>query len=772
MDQQPQLGGYPTNTTSGTVEETGLMNEPSQSVLYSSFKEGKLPTERLDEEEQRNMSRSIIRLFELEEEVEKEDEVMGDGDEEVEAVVDVEDRARRTERLKKALPMLAHLWWQDSIFIDEAAEKLADGARDSKWRVPLGDSGVLGFFLGISITQALRHSFKLQILRLIGNSCADTDENRERIVSANYIPTIISQLSDDTLLAFVIPVLYNVCVDYVPAQQQASKSYLSRELTTLISSPRFRNSMHFLGYVCKIFEMLIQQPSEPDIAPENTPIVLLNLAADRETPVDMEDYIALVNAAAGYLGHERFQKALIKTPLALDTTLTILVDSYTRFDSHPSIGPETTSEDDAKLLSRMRINLNQALSDISALPEFKEACPVVSPFASSLRRWLSSPQIQLQVCACIMLGNLARNDEACETFVHTARVHQPLVAILRDANDSQLLHAALGFLKNLALPLKNKEVLGASGLFEVLPRLWLLDILQPIQLSSISLTRQLLNGWMDNVHRICKRLTPDTDSPAHDRSKLSLLIALFDRTDVEPIRVEIARLITAVCRVFTAWKGVPQEELNRMRANFLQRHPDLGRPLSFMVSQTKWPIVRSEGWFTFAIMARHPDSAQCISDMMQDVSVFQPLVELLTGKPLLDYQASSPAASSAITTTSLATTSSQNQTTTPDTNPFGLSAEPQTPEPVMPEAQAAEMARIDRENALVLVSELLKNRGSEMAVMRRTLFEDLLKGGGELVMSYREAGAENGQGIWKDDVKHKAGLDFNGILEESVGELS
>jgi hypothetical protein len=44
----------------------------------------------------------------------------------------------------------------------------------AKWRVSLGDSGILNFFLGISITNTLRHSFKLQILRLIGNSCADT----------------------------------------------------------------------------------------------------------------------------------------------------------------------------------------------------------------------------------------------------------------------------------------------------------------------------------------------------------------------------------------------------------------------------------------------------------------------------------------------------------------------------------------------------------------------------------------------------------------------
>lgn len=496
------------------------------------------------------------------------------------------------------------------------------------------------------------------------------------------------------------------------------------------------------------------------MALDNTPIFLLRLASDRENPVDMEDYIALVNTAVSYLGHERFQKGLVRTPQALDTALAVLVDSYTRFDSHPSFDPSTTHEEEAKLLSQMRINLNSALSDISALPEFKEACPVVSPFSSSLRRWLSSEQIQLQVCACIMLGNLARDDEACGLFVHTARVHIPLISILKDVSDSQLLHAALGFLKNLSLPIKNKEIIGGSGIFEVVPRLWLLDILQPIQLSSISLTRQLVNGSMKNVTRACARLSTDEDSPAHERSNLSLLIALFDRTDVEPIKMEISRLITAVCRVFTAYKGRPAEELNETRRKFLLRHPDIGRPLSFMVSQTKWPIVRSEGWFVFALMARYPDSAQCISDMMQDVTVFQPLVEILTGKPLLDYKPAS--------TTDTPTSTSENDLST------ALGIEPQTPEPepVQPHAQAAEMARIDRENALVLVSELLKNRGSEMAVMRRTLFEDLLKGGGDLVVSYRKAKDGDGAAGWREPDGRCAGLSLQEVAVESISEIS
>lgn len=41
-----------------------------------------------------------------------------------------------------------------------------------------------------------------------------TDENRARVVAGNQLGRIVSLLGDDSILAFVIPVLYNICVDY------------------------------------------------------------------------------------------------------------------------------------------------------------------------------------------------------------------------------------------------------------------------------------------------------------------------------------------------------------------------------------------------------------------------------------------------------------------------------------------------------------------------------------------------------------------------------
>ncbi|KAF4629001.1 hypothetical protein G7Y89_g9148 [Cudoniella acicularis] len=758
------FGGTIASTQTAPLDPLDLLtsksNSPVPALPGDYFDPASLNLD-LSNEEQSKMAKSIREIFQLEEEPEDEDQAMGEGDEEPE--IDQDDQRRRTERLSNALINLNQLWWSGYEHMDLVTECLADGSRDPRWRIPLGDSGILNLFLEVMSTNSLIQPLKIQVLRLIGNSCADTgkscsseelfvvltmaDENRARLVASNFMPSIILQLQDAALIPFAIPVLYNICVDYEPAQQQASNLFLSKQLIDLISSPLFNNSRAFLGYTCKILDFLITQ----HLAPENTPIVLLKIAADREFPCDMEDFVSLINTAVAYMQHEKFQKALISHG-GLDTTLVVLVDSYTRFDSHPSIGSSAPDQDDAKILSQMRTNLNQVLSDVSALPEFKKAYPVVSSFTSSLRRWLSSPQLQLQVCACIMLGNLARSDEACEEFVHTSRVHKPLITILTDANDSQLLHSALGFMKNLALPAKNKEVIGNSGLFEVLPRLWLLDTLQQIQFSSISLARQLVNGTFENVRRICKRLSEDTDSPAHMRSNLSLLIALFDRTDVEPIKMEISRLITAVCRVCNSYTGREPKEMERIRIKFFTMHPDVGRPLGFMVSQTKWPVVRSEGWFVLALMARYPEGAQCISDLMADVVVFQPLVELLTGKDLIEAKSPTPSTSAS--------------PGSPE-----LTFEGQTPESVQPHAQAAEMARIDRENALVLVSELLKNRGSEMAVMRRTLFEDLLKGGGDLVLSYREAKPNWGQKPVPIESRRRTGLNVQEVAAESCKVL-
>ena len=171
----------------------------------------------------------------------------------------------------------------------------------------------------------------------------------------------------------------------------------------------------------------------------------------------------------------------------------------------------------------------------------------------------------------------------------------------------------------------------------------------------------------------------------------------------------------------------------------------------------------------FALMARFPEGAQCISDLMQDVAVFQPLVEMLTGKKIGDIQSQSgPSSLSPGSDTSTAIASPASGTASSSTFDF----EGRSPESVQPHAQAAEMARIDRENALVLISELLKNRGKDMAVMRRTLFEDLLKGGTEIMMTYKEAKPLQGEKLLPKEKRVRAGLNLQEVAADSLLEFS
>jgi hypothetical protein len=154
---------------------------------------------------------------------------------------------------------------------------------------------------------------------------------------------------------------------------------------------------------------------------------------------------------------------------------------------------------------------------------------------------------------------------------------------------------------------------------------------------TISLARQLLIDNFENVRRINKHLLLDTDSPTYQKSHLSLLISVFRDTNAELVKMEIARLLTVICRVSTS-PTQNIDDVDRRRKKFFAKHPDIGLPISFMVSQQKWPLVRSEGWFVLALMVWCPEGVHCVADILHETRVFQSLVEILTGRSIADKQ--------------------------------------------------------------------------------------------------------------------------------------
>ncbi|KAI9653495.1 MAG: hypothetical protein M1829_001288 [Trizodia sp. TS-e1964] len=607
---------------------------------------------------------------------------------------------------------LDQLWWSSSPLLLAAAEVLADASREVRWRKPFGDAGILQFFLALISTQGVAGDLMLHSLRLVGNSCADTDENRARILSSNYIVSIINQLRNPEILHITVPVLFNVCVDYEPAQLQAASANLSHELLRLLLSDRHRN-LDFqatLAYILQLIELIVSLPNGTSNSPDNALSVLFKVASKPE--INLENYLASVNLAMAHLADPRFQKHLLSQKM-LEIPLSIVEKSFSRYSpqdisgelssaSIKSLGG-TLPEDVASLISQMRSSLIQTLSEISALPEFPLKYSMNSTLVKSLRSFLDQPQAQLQTCACIMLGNLARSDDPCRIMIHRFGIHKSLITLLKESNDSQALHAAAGYLKNLSLLIDNKNTIGRAGLIEVICRLWSMDASPQIQYAGVSLARQVISGSPENIQCLLSSLSPDPDSPANTRTYLSLLLSLYEKSDHLPTRTEIARTITAIFRALNS--PFPKEAVAETQFRLFSLHQDVGRPLATMVCQDKWPVVRSEGWFAFALMARTIEGAACVNHALYDFEAFRLLIETVTqrkvipGRELDDFSLASPGVT-----------------------------EPELAEESTEATKGREMKRIDRENALVLVSELLKNWGEHPDVVRKKVFEDLLHG--------------------------------------------
>ena len=430
-------------------------------------------------------------------------------------------------------------------------------------------------------------------------------------------------------------------------------------------------------------------PVDPLQSPENSVEVLLKAAIQHG--IDVDDCASLVDAAVTHLQVEQFQQHMISYDL-FSIPLKLLVRSYfpqanltgSRLPPISSMSTVMREPEEEAELSRFRKSLISSLSDVTSLANFSfRHASLNTPLIESLIKWLTAALPQLQLCSCIVLGNLAQSDQVCSAMVARLHLHKDLILILRSSSDSQVVHSVLGFLRNLALPQGNKDFMGDAGAVEALTRFLSADSLPQVAHGAAALARQLVNGNLQNTKRLLAPLSADEESPASSKTYLSLLIALFEKTDDITIKTEAARVVAAVLRCVHSSTLVDSSAKDGMLLRLFLLHPNIGTPLGMMVSQSKYPIIRSEGWFAMALMARSTEGAAIISNIISDVKVFTALEEAIRG----------PSGSSG---SSVAPSTSTTELTTPISAEFS--------------EQSRDMRTKDRENAMILVNELLQNR--------------------------------------------------------------
>ncbi|KAI1373181.1 ARM repeat-containing protein [Hypoxylon crocopeplum] len=640
-----------------------------------------------------------------------------------------EDEESRTETLRQILGAAQE---SDSPELESLAEKVGNASREESWRMPLGKSGLLDFFLNLIKRDELDSDLTVHTLRVIGNSCADQDENRQRVVDSGSMPRIVTMLGRDFVLKFAIPVLFNICVDYEPAQVAAYKARLAIYLVNLLMDPRLQEQASvYMNIVYKLLGLVATQEFEPGLVVPQTPFCLLSLAnqeASNPDSADLETFLGLSTAALAYLSYQQLQESFLETPDAIN----VFLETFRRA-TEGSLISQVDEEEEQALLKQLPSTFTQTLADLSANPRFVSLCPLDGKLASLLLDWISSPHhASLQTAACLALGNLARSDASSINLVQKMSVHRSLITILSNsspATDAQLLHSTLSFLKNLAIPASNKAVQGDARILDsnILPRIWNLDTQPQIQFDAVSLARLLLVNCPENVRRVCVPLT------AQDPAPLDQLMDLHRKADQEPIKMETARSVANVCRVLHSSSPIgsslvpesstslsSEEESPSLLQDFYDKHPTLSDTLLYLGLQSKFPVLRSELWFVLALMARSAEGSAVVTRAIQQHPLITDvLVEAITGEKVPEQSAdSAPPEAPGLDISTIG----------------GLGQlEPQQVDPT----KAATMTKVDRENGLVLIAELLKRCPDELSPTARNMFVQILKAGGELVLGDR-----------------------------------
>ncbi|KAE8148834.1 GTP-binding protein [Aspergillus avenaceus] len=515
--------------------------------------------------------------------------------------------------------VLSQLWKCRSGYMVQATEALANGSRDPLWRLPYGQTGVLTFFLQLvaSKDDCISTTLLLHSLRLVGNSCADTDENRTIVVQGNYTSAIIRHLLNPELIQVAIPVIYNICMDFEPAQSQVAVNKIVYILAQLLKEDAFRGNENLLDFVCELIELAAEQEQGIELSPSGTVLLLIELVVDKGATWTNTQFCCLANCLMTYLDHKKFQETCIIRYKVADL-LSVLAMSL-------SFGGKEMPNDEIQAVSQLRLKTNQTLAELSSSALFAEYYPLDSSLSQALKAWLRASDDQLQICSCVMLGNMARSDEVCRIMVREFNIHKYLISILNSDASGPVLHAALGFLKNLAISGDNKSFLGEAGIVPAVSRLWSYETVPQVQFAATSIARQLIVSSVDNVSRLLEHFP----SGERQMTYLSQLLSLFGKTDSTPIRTEIGRIISSICRTLIPQsRGQDQSKETLIGCTF-SLHEDIVVPITAMITQSQWPVVRSEGWFALALMASNQLGSTAVVHCLEKLGLFSLLDDTL-----------------------------------------------------------------------------------------------------------------------------------------------
>ena len=442
-------------------------------------------------------------------------------------------------------------------------------------------------------------------LRLIANTCADNNVNRSIVINRDGIEDLLELLRKRRECDLVIPVLYNVCIDYdepatdahskplaPPPQLQSALSETSA--TPVLSAAEQRLGTYWFLYEDKTsFEILL---SARDHARDCTETIadLLEMASrvalygidnfiqesDGRDPDEMydtdtaADIVRLLVVEGSKLigeddeGRLSICQAVLNVLTQPQTHATIVNGEnliHTLVHLPYPFSVDGMDDEDQQIYAPYQKEFLKLIYSLSGAESYSQAVTpkssLVDACLNAIERYSvgrlepdTNPQVGPLASYCVLLANCITTTERAEKLLEDQRIIIHLPTLLGRVKDTEVLLPAVDLAARLTLSPKGQEAFSNNepSMFPVIAKI-LHDRASEvdatgleIQRNVVALTRLLIKGQGRDI--LCK-FRSTTDHVVESTSLGREIIALGNRTSDARTKAELGRLFIETLRI-------------------------------------------------------------------------------------------------------------------------------------------------------------------------------------------------------------------------------
>ncbi|KAG2187025.1 hypothetical protein INT44_003253, partial [Umbelopsis vinacea] len=495
-------------------------------------------------------------------------------------------------------------YWNNA---SKLAELCANAARDQRTRGPLGKAGVIQSIAAIMrLANTEGKDYVIQALRSFANLCFDEDENRKLVAESELIPTIVEGLSskNPSLVRTTCGALMNLCIDSDVIQEQVCDCNGVKALMSLLEPAQMDHGEDAMVNTAAKLLTIIQENEKavPQIAAEEGVSKLIDLVRYSWTVDKLED-LDLLEYLSEILQHVLAENEYAQASAGKSLSFITLLD----FIEQAEIADDA-DEEEQKQFDQICKCFVKAIVDVSLADDNLNHLYENESVLNRYLKWIENADDEsvtsdMQTCAALSLGNLARTDEHCVDLVQKYHVEIPLLRLLKKTTDLRVQHAVVSILKNLSLPKQNKQNIGAAGAIQaVAPYLDASkDMLKPVQFAVIGILKLLAVGDAET--------SSNEGEESGTISPLDRVVEFIQRVDDVAAKSEATRVLVNLIK--TAWS---QENVSSVVLRERLCSVQIVKALAALIRSSKFSILQNEGIIALTLLFTQENSDAFIQD--------------------------------------------------------------------------------------------------------------------------------------------------------------